>query len=45
MGTLTGTTVIELTGIGPAPMAGMLLADMGFIAEEIGALQGNGVVS
>lgn len=29
MGTLTGTTVIELAGIGPAPMAGMLLADMG----------------
>lgn len=29
MGALTGITVIELAGIGPAPMAGMLLADMG----------------
>ena len=29
MGPLTGITVIELAGIGPAPFAGMLLADMG----------------
>jgi alpha-methylacyl-CoA racemase len=29
MGPLNGYTVIELSGIGPAPMAGMLLADMG----------------
>lgn len=29
MGPLTGVTVIELAGLGPAPMAGMLLADMG----------------
>jgi alpha-methylacyl-CoA racemase len=29
MGPLNGFTVIELAGIGPAPMAGMLLADMG----------------
>jgi alpha-methylacyl-CoA racemase len=29
MGPLAGITVIELAGIGPAPFAGMLLADMG----------------
>ena len=29
MGPLNGHTVIELAGIGPAPMAGMILADMG----------------
>ena len=29
MGPLAGFTVIELAGIGPCPMAGMLLADMG----------------
>lgn len=29
MGPLSGITVIELAGLGPAPMAGMLLADMG----------------
>src|SRR5690554_1841476 len=29
MGALTGFTVIELAGIGPAPMAAMMLADMG----------------
>lgn len=29
MGPLNGIRVIEFTGIGPAPMAGMLLADLG----------------
>ncbi len=29
MGPLQGYTIIELAGIGPAPMAGMMLADMG----------------
>jgi alpha-methylacyl-CoA racemase len=29
MGPLNGYTIIELAGIGPAPMAGMMLADMG----------------
>ncbi|MDB5969960.1 MAG: carnitine dehydratase [Hydrocarboniphaga sp.] len=29
MGPLQGYTVIEMAGLGPAPMAGMLLADMG----------------
>ena len=29
MGPLNGYTIIELSGIGPAPMGGMILADMG----------------
>jgi alpha-methylacyl-CoA racemase len=29
MGPLNGYTIIELAGIGPAPMGGMMLADMG----------------
>ena len=29
MGTLSGYTIIELAGIGPGPMGGMMLADMG----------------
>ena len=29
MSTLKGTKIIEIAGIGPAPFAGMLLADMG----------------
>lgn len=29
MGPLNGYTIIELAGLGPAPMAGMMLADMG----------------
>ena len=29
MGVLTGCKIIELAGLGPCPMAGMLLADMG----------------
>ncbi|WP_317931979.1 CaiB/BaiF CoA-transferase family protein [Halioxenophilus sp. WMMB6] len=29
MGALSGFKIIELTGLGPCPMAGMLLADMG----------------
>jgi len=47
MGPLTGTRIIEISGIGPGPFAGMLLADMG--AEVIrverpggGFLGGNG---
>ncbi len=28
-GPLTGTTIVELAGMGPAPFAGMMLADMG----------------
>ena len=29
MGALSGITVIELAGIGPGPMGGMMLADIG----------------
>ncbi len=50
MGPLNGFTVIELAGLGPAPMGGMMLADMG--AEVIcieragaGGLQRSGDVS
>ena len=40
MGPLRGYTVLELAGIGPAPMGGMLLADMGaevIRIERVGA--------
>ncbi|MEQ9462192.1 MAG: CaiB/BaiF CoA-transferase family protein [Haliea sp.] len=40
MGPLNGFTVIELAGIGPAPMGGMILADMG--AEVIRIERANG---
>ncbi len=40
MGPLNGFTVIELGGIGPAPMGGMMLADMG--AEVIRIERANG---
>ena len=40
MGPLSGFTVIELAGIGPAPMGGMILADMG--AEVIRIERANG---
>ncbi|MEZ5556666.1 CaiB/BaiF CoA transferase family protein [Haliea sp.] len=40
MGPLNGFTVIELAGIGPAPMGGMMLADMG--AEVIRIERANG---
>ena len=29
MGPLAGVKIIEMAGVGPAPFAGMLLADMG----------------
>ncbi|MEA2742894.1 MAG: alpha-methylacyl-CoA racemase, partial [Acetobacteraceae bacterium] len=29
MGPLAGVKIVEFTGIGPAPMAAMMLADMG----------------
>jgi alpha-methylacyl-CoA racemase len=40
MGPLNGYTVIELAGIGPAPMGGMLLADMGAEVIRIDRLGG-----
>lgn len=44
MGPLEGTTVIELAGLGPAPMACMMLADMGarVIRVERGTRQAPG---
>ncbi|MDZ7782183.1 MAG: CoA transferase [Halioglobus sp.] len=41
MGPLNGFTILELTGIGPAPMGGMILADMG--AEVIRIDRASGV--
>ena len=38
-GPLSGTTIIELAGIGPAPFAGMLLADMGAEVVRIDRLE------
>ena len=37
MGPLTGVRVIELAGIGPAPFAAMMLADMG--ADVSGSIE------
>ena len=42
MGPLNGYTVIELAGIGPAPMAGMMLADMGAELIRIERAGGSG---
>ena len=35
MGALHGYTIIELAGIGPAPMGAMILADMGAVVIRI----------
>ncbi len=40
MGPLNGYTVIELQGIGPAPMGGMILADMGAEVIRIDRVNG-----
>ena len=42
MGPLNGYTVIELAGIGPAPMGGMMLADMGAEVIRIDRAAGAG---
>ena len=42
MGPLNGYTVIELAGIGPAPMGGMILADMGAEVIRIDRASGAG---
>jgi len=42
MGPLNGYTVIELAGIGPAPMGGMMLADMGAEVIRIERASGGG---
>lgn len=42
MGPLTGTRIIELAGIGPAPFAGMMLSDMGAEIIRVDRIGGNG---
>ena len=42
MGPLNGYTVIELAGVGPAPMGGMILADMGAEVIRIDRASGAG---
>jgi alpha-methylacyl-CoA racemase len=47
MGPLNGYTVLELAGIGPAPMGGMILADMGaevIRIDRASAVGGNSMV-
>jgi len=44
MGPLNGYTVIELAGIGPAPMGGMILADMGAEVIRIDRAAGAGAL-
>ena len=43
MGPLSGLKVIELAGIGPAPMCGMLLADLGAIVLRIDRVEPSGL--
>ncbi len=43
MGPLQGLTVLELAGIGPGPMCGMLLADLGADVIRIDRLQASGL--
>jgi alpha-methylacyl-CoA racemase len=50
MGPLSGTTVVEMSGIGPGPFAAMMLADMGASVIRVdrlssGVLSANGVLS
>lgn len=47
MGPLTGLTVIEMAGLGPAPFCGMMLADLGarvIRVDRIGGTDGRGNV-
>ncbi len=39
MGPLAGIRVVEFAGIGPAPMAAMLLADLGAERHPIGSAE------
>ena len=43
MGALNGVKIIEFAGIGPAPMCGMLLADMGAELLRVDRLQPSGL--
>ncbi len=43
MGTLDGVKIVEMAGIGPAPMGAMLLADMGADVLRIDRIQSSGL--
>ena len=43
MGTLDGVKIVEMAGIGPAPMGAMLLADMGADVLRIDRIQTSGL--
>ena len=43
MGPLQGIKVIELAGIGPCPMCGMLLAELGADVLKIDRIQSSGL--
>lgn len=45
MGPLSGVTVVEMSGIGPGPFAGMMLADLGASVIRVDRLSGGGVLS
>jgi len=42
MGPLSGITVVEMSGIGPGPFAGMMLADLGATVMRVDRLAGGG---
>ncbi len=42
MGPLSGITVVEMSGIGPGPFAGMMLADLGATVIRVDRLSGGG---
>jgi len=42
MGPLSGITVVEMSGIGPGPFAGMMLADLGASVTRVDRLSGGG---
>ena len=42
MGPLSGITVVEMSGIGPGPFAGMMLADLGATVTRVDRLRGGG---
>ena len=41
-GPLSGITVIEMSGIGPGPFAGMMLADLGAMVIRVDRLSSGG---
>jgi alpha-methylacyl-CoA racemase len=43
MGPLSGITVVEMSGIGPGPFAGMMLADLGATVIRVDRLSGGGL--